>query len=174
MRKKSIITFGAFTYGAEKISVTSFGEGANLNIGKFCSIADGVAVFLGGNHRSDWVTTYPFGHICEDVFGSNSYNGHPSTKGDVTIGNDVWIGSGVSIMSGITIGNGAVIGAMSHVVSDVGDYEVVGGNPAKHIKYRFDRETIDNLLELKWWDLPTEKIKSIVGLLCSKPKKTIR
>jgi len=169
-KQSPLMKVGAYTYGTENVAVLAWGEGAKLEIGKFCAIGTGVSIFLGGNHRVDWATTYPFGHIHTDVFGGSEIKGHPATKGDVIIGNDVWIGTGVSIMSGVTIGNGAVICARSHVVKDVGDYEVVGGNPAKHIKFRFDKETIDNLLELKWWDMTVEEIREMVPLLCSKPK----
>jgi tetrahydrodipicolinate N-succinyltransferase len=105
-------------------------------------------VFLGGNHRVDWISTYPF----EKQIGSN---------GDVNVGNDVWIGHGVTIMSGINIGDGAVIAANSHVVRNVEPYSMVGGNPAKLIKYRFDKTIIDCLLELQWWDLSEDIKKEI-------------
>jgi virginiamycin A acetyltransferase len=76
--------------------------------------------------------------------------GHPGTKGNVIIGNDVWIGSNVTIMSGVTIGDGAVIANNSHVVKNVEPYTLVGGNPAKLIKYRFSKEQIEKLLKIKW------------------------
>lgn len=72
--------------------IEQFGEGAKLKIGSFCSIAEGVVVFLGGNHRADWITTFPFGHIFQEDLGGEEIVGHPMTKGDVMIGNDVWIG----------------------------------------------------------------------------------
>lgn len=84
---------------------------------------------MGGNHRTDWLTTYPFGHIHKDIFTNFSGVGHPATKGSVVIGNDVWIGTNVTIMSGVSIGDGAVIANNSHVVKDVLPYSIVGGNP---------------------------------------------
>ena len=84
--------------------------------------------------------------------------GHPSTKGDVTIGNDVWIGSNVTIMSGVTNGDGAVIANNSHVVKNVEAYSLAGGNPAKLIKYRFTPEQIEALLKIKWWYWDDAKI----------------
>jgi acetyltransferase-like isoleucine patch superfamily enzyme len=113
---------------------------------------------LGGNHNSDWVTTYPFGHIHQNIFNTFNGEGHPATKGDVIIGNDVWIAANVTIMSGVTIGNGAVIANNSHVVKNVDPYSLVGGNPAKLIKYRLTPEQIKKLLEIKWWERHYEKL----------------
>ena len=159
---------GEYTYGAkEYIKTRSWGEGAQLKIGKFCSIADNIEVFLGGNHRVDWFTTYPFGHIHEDVFTTFSGEGHPQTRGDVIIGNDVWIGSKVTIMSGVTIGNGAVIAAQSVVVKDIPDYTIVGGNPAQIIKKRFPDNIIKHLNYLSWWDWDIKKINQHLPVLCS-------
>jgi len=152
-----------FSYG--KPNVKWHGQG-NLYVGNFCSIANGVTIYLGGNHRTDWVTTYPFGHIHTDLFPHHG-QGHPSTKGDVRIGNDVWIADNVTIMSGVTIGDGAVIANNSHVVRDVEPYSLVGGNPARHIKYRFRPDQIKRLLELKWWDWSDEKIRHFIPLMCS-------
>ena len=81
----------------------------------------------------------------------------------------MWIGENSMIMSGITIGHGAVIAANSHVVKNVDPYTIVGGNPAREIKKRFDNQTIDLLLELQWWYLPLESIQKIYLLLCSQP-----
>lgn len=158
-------TVGAFTYGAQHIQV-AFGGQAQLHIGKFCSIATGCTVFLGGNHRTDWITTYPFAHIHQDVFPCQN-PGHPATRGDVIIGNAVWIGSRVTIMSGVKIGDGAVIAANSHVVKDVPPYSIVGGNPARVIKYIFPPETIDKLIAYAWWDKSVEEINRIIPILCS-------
>lgn len=166
---KSTITVGRFTYGKNNIDIKQWNEGAALTIGAFCSIAENVQVFLGGNHRTDWITTFPFGHIHHGELGGKDIEGHPATKGDVTIGNDVWIGTGTTIMSGVTIGDGAVIGANATVVKDVNPYEIVGGNPAKHLKYRFSKEIIALLLELQWWKLPVENIRKIAPDLCAAP-----
>jgi virginiamycin A acetyltransferase len=89
--------------------------------------------------------------------------GHPSTRGDVIIGNDVWIAENVTIMSG----DGAVIACNSHVVKDVEPYSIVGGNPAKFIKYRFTQEQIEWLLKIQWWKWSPEKINENVHLLCN-------
>ena len=122
---------------------------------------------MGGNHNSDWVTTYPFGHINQNIFNTFNGQGHPATKGDGIIGNDVWIAANVTIMSGVTIGDGAVIANNSHVVKNVEPYSLVGGNPAKLIKYRFTPEQIAKLLEIKWWEWDDEKINTFLPLLCN-------
>ena len=160
-----MLQFGKYSYGEPIILFES--SGAKLYVGNFCSIAENVKIFLGGNHNINWITTYPFGHINKKTFNLFNGDGHPTTKGDVIIGNDVWIGNNTTIMSGIKIGDGAVIAANSHVVKDVKPYELIGGNPAKHIKYRFTKEQIDKLLKIKWWDWTDEEINKFVPLLCS-------
>lgn len=163
----SLITVDAYTYVSSHMYIKEFGEGACLNVGKFSSIADNVIIFLGGNHRVDWITTYPFNQLYFDTFGAQDIVGHPATNGDVHIGNDVWIGSNVTIMSGICIGNGAVIATGSVVTHDVEPYSIVGGNPAKHIRYRFEQETRKALEKLRWWDLDVAEIKELVYDLCA-------
>ncbi len=128
---------------------------------------------LGGNHRIEWSTTFPFGHIFRDELGGENIVGHPVTKGDVIIENDVWLGNRVTIMSGVRIGNGAVVAANSTVVKEIGDYEVWGGNPAKRIKERFSREIIYDLQSLRWWDMNIETIRKIAPLLSQPPTKEL-
>jgi len=158
---------GKYTYGKENIKIYSWGENTKIRIGKYCSIATNCHIYKGGNHRIDWITTYPFGHIHKETFKKYNGFGHPMTKGDVVIGNDVWIAANVTIMSGVTIGDGAVIANNSHVVKNVEPYSLVGGNPAKHIKYRFEKEQIDELLKIKWWEWPESKVDDASPLLCS-------
>ena len=163
---------GKYTYGGHNnININYWGEGTWLDIGSFCSIASNLTVLLGGNHRTDWATTYPFGHINTNIFNNFNGVGHPQTKGDVIIENDVWIGSNVTILSGITIGNGSCIANNSVITKDVEPYSIVGGNPAKLIKHRFDQETINSLLELKWWDLDDFHINEMSPYLCSEDFK---
>jgi acetyltransferase-like isoleucine patch superfamily enzyme len=153
---------GRFTYGDPL--VLEWGEGMTLTVGSFCSISANVTILLGGNHRGDWITTFPFNVIFEEF---THIEGHPSSNGNVIIGNDVWIALNTLILSGVTIGDGAIIAANSVVTKDVEPYAIVGGNPAKKIKNRFDSKTIEDLLKIQWWNWELEKIKSTVPLMLS-------
>jgi acetyltransferase-like isoleucine patch superfamily enzyme len=169
----SAVEIGRYTYGYEGITVREWGEGAALKIGSFCSIADGVVVMLGGNHRTDWITTFPFGHVFTAEFGGEDIVGHPKSNGDVVIGNDVWVGRHSTLMSGVRVGDGAVIAANSTVVKDIGAYEIWGGNPAKMIKSRFDEEIVARLIRLSWWTWDESKIKKVSHLLSGFPSMEI-
>jgi acetyltransferase-like isoleucine patch superfamily enzyme len=160
-----IYQIGDFTYGRPRI--IAFGKDTKLKIGKFCSISANVKIFLGADHRIDWVSTYPFPALSKKWPEARGVKGHPTSKGDVIIGNDVWIAEGAVILSGVKIGDGAVIGGQSVVTKDVAPYAVVSGNPAALIKKRFDDETIEKLLAIQWWNWPIEKIRKNVHLLCS-------
>ena len=161
-----LLRVGYGTYGAESLKIHSWDNSTRIRIGKYCSIADNVHVFLGGNHDINRITTFPFG-LGDEVIGDRP--GNAKSNGDIQIGNDVWIGSHASIMSGVSIGNGAVIAAFSHVVRNVADYEVVGGNPAKHIKFRFNEEIILQLKLMAWWDWKPTKVMENRDLLCTQP-----
>lgn len=165
---------GDYTYCSpdRPVQVIYYGEKAKLKIGKFCSIAADVKFFLGGNHRVDWVTTYPFSVIFKD---GSFTDGHPISKGDIIVGNDVWIGEGAAIMSGVKIGSGAVVAAGSVVTKDVPPFAIVGGNPANLIKFRFDDDKIGELLKISWWDWPLDKIvKRLPTLLSSNIEEIIK
>ena len=169
------IEVGEYTYGYNHIKVAEVPQEANIKIGKFCSFADeGIIFHTGGNHRTDWITTFPFGGIHRDIFNSRSDEGNVATKGDIIIGNDVWIGKHAKIFSGVTIGHGAVIGAYTVVAKDVPPYSVVVGNPAQVKKKRFSEEDIEFLLELNWWDWAVEKINEYAPLLCSSDLESLK
>lgn len=158
-------TVGKYTYGSP--DVFSFADKTRLIIGSYCSISDRVTILLGGNHRLDWATTYPFSFFPVDWPEAAGIKGHPASKGDIVIGNDVWIGFGAIILSGVTIGDGAVIGAGSVVSRDVSPYSVVAGNPAVQYRKRFSDPVITRLLKMRWWDWPEEKVRANIHLLCS-------
>jgi virginiamycin A acetyltransferase len=133
--------------------------GDRLVIGKFCALARGVKFIMNGaNHKLDGFSTYPF-----QIFGNGWEKVMPQPgelpyKGDTVIGNDVWMGYEATIMPGIQVGDGVIIAAKSVVVSHVLPYTVVGGNPARPIRQRFDDEVIQSLLAIAWWDWSIEKI----------------
>ena len=160
-----LFSIGEYTYG--RPTICSFDDGTRLTIGKFCSISDKVTIILGGNHRTDWVSTFPFPDLTDQWPQAKSIQGHPKTKGDLIIGHDVWIGHGATILSGIRIGSGAVIGACSVVTRDVAPYQIVAGNPAEIIKSRFSPEVCEQLLVKAWWKWPVETIKKNIDTICS-------
>lgn len=156
---------GKYTYGTPIILIFNVAKFSDLEVGAFTSIALNTTIILDGEHRKEYVSTYPF-----DAIFLGKYKAVFS-KGPVKIGNDVWIGEGALILSGVTIGDGAVIGARTVVRGDVPPYSIVLGNPAKVVGYRFEKKDIDRLLKVKWWDWDIEKIKSFIPLLFSKDIK---
>ena len=147
--------------------VLGYGSYIGLNscifgkVGRYCSIGGNVNVINGNHPTSDFVSTHPaffstfkqagFTYVSKSCFQELKY-ADQKMKYDVVIGNDVWIGHGVTILGGITIGDGAVIAAGAVVTSNVPAYSIVGGVPAKIIKYRFCQSDIDFLCNFKWWD----------------------
>ncbi|AHG42362.1 acetyltransferase [Pseudomonas syringae CC1557] len=153
---------GVGTYGIPDI--VDFGDDSVLRVGAYTSIAEGVKILLGGEHRTDWITTYPFPAMVEQVADILDY---APSKGDVVIGSDCWICANATIVSGVTIGHGAIVAAGAMVVRDVAPYSVVGGNPCKFIRWRFDEDIRQLLLQAAWWDWPVEEVKSVARTLCS-------
>lgn len=155
---------GAHTYGRPRLRFPE--SGGRLAIGRFGSIADGVELLLGGNHRTDWVTTYPFPAFAAAWPGAAGRSDF-HTGGDITIGHDVWLGSQCMILPGVTIGHGAVVAARAVVTRDVPPYGIVGGSPAKLIRMRFDDATVARLLKAAWWDWPEGAIAAALPRLMS-------
>jgi acetyltransferase-like isoleucine patch superfamily enzyme len=156
---------GDHSYGFPKIRW--WGEKAHLTIGRFCSIADQVEIFLGGNHHSDWVTTYPFPSFPKQWPKVPRLNPVAPARGNVSIGSDVWIGAGVAILAGVTIGHGAIIGARAVVTADIPPYSVTVGNPGRVARLRFSAMQIAGLLQTAWWDLDDAAISELSPLLMS-------
>lgn len=170
--KNPAIVIGDYTYYDDPENSEDFERnvlylfpfiGDKLVIGKFCAIARGVRFIMNGaNHKLSGLSTYPF-----QIFGNGWESAMPKRgelpfKGDTVIGNDVWLGYEAVIMPGVKIGNGAIVAAKSVVTGDVPAYGIVGGNPAKLIKKRFDEDTIVALQTLAWWDWPVEKITAAI------------
>ncbi len=131
-----------------------------LIIGRFCSIACGAKfLFNSANHAMGSLSTYPFPLFFQEWGLEKSRVAEAwDNKGDIVAGSDVWIGYEAVILAGVTIGDGAVIGARAVVTKDVPPYTIVGGVPARAIRRRFPEETVEELLRLKWWDWPPERI----------------
>ncbi|HEX9173406.1 MAG TPA: Vat family streptogramin A O-acetyltransferase [Telluria sp.] len=169
------IEIGDYTYYDDPDGVQNFENnvlyhfpfvGDRLRIGKFCAIARGVKFIMNGaNHQMDGISTYPF-----FIFGNGWESAQPAAgelpyKGDTVIGNDVWIGYDALIMPGVTIGDGAIIAARSVVTADVPPYTLVGGNPARVVRARFDAECVRRLLAIAWWNRPADWISKHLDLI---------
>ena len=151
-RRKLSCKIGEFSYCDKSVYVGN----PKTTIGKYCSIGRDVAI-APGMHPSEFLSSSPYFYC--DFLGWRENDEYKEMTTPCAIGNDVWIGHGVFIKDGITIGDGAIIAAGAVVVKDVEPYSVVGGVPARLIKYRFDDKTIKELLELKWWDMDEKIVK---------------
>ena len=162
-----LATIGKWSYGNPKIFRWDWSS--KLIIGNFCSLGPDINIYMGGEHRVDWITTsqLPSTQFSDVFYNAKDIKNFSVSNGDIKIGHDVWIGGGVTILSGVTIGTGSVIAAGSIVVNDVEPFTISGGNPNKEIKKRFDDKTIKKLLDSKWWNLSDKNINKISRLLCS-------
>lgn len=162
------ITIGDFTYAhleyleGERVLRSlvpySFGN-RRLTIGKFCSIGFGTQFISPyANHQMNSLTTYPFWHIFSDQETIEPWLEGAELKGDTVVENDVWFGRESTVMPGVHIGDGAIIAARAVVTQDVPPYAIIGGNPGEIIRYRFNAETIQELLAIQWWNWDVEKI----------------
>ena len=158
-------TVGAHTYGAYTVHAGP-GDRAALRIGAYTSIGEGVEFALGGNHRADWVSTFPF-RVAFGLPGAHE-DGHPRSERDIVVGNDVWIGHDALVLPGATIGDGAVIGARAVVTKEVRPYAIVVGSPLREVRRRFDDEQVRALLRIRWWEWPDEVVRERVAQLSSR------
>jgi len=141
-----------------------------LVIGKFVQIAHGVRfITSSANHAMQGFSTYPFDNFlmtsettADDIVSMFEKAGN---RGDTVVGNDVWIGMDATVMPGVVIGDGAIIGSKSVVTADVEPYAIVAGNPARPIRKRFDKATIEALQTIRWWDWPIEKIEASMEVI---------
>jgi acetyltransferase-like isoleucine patch superfamily enzyme len=136
------------------------GVGANVNVGRYASIAHGVQFHAGEEDRSEQIAQFP-------LRARLGAGGEPRVRADIHVGPDAWIAQGAIVMSGVTIGAGAVVATRAVVADDVAPYEIVGGVPARRIGQRFSDEQVAALLRIAWWDWPVETIKARVDDLCN-------
>jgi len=158
-------TVGTASYGMPIVHDNN--EGSTLKIGAYCSIASNMQILLGGQHRTDWVSNYPFPFFFQmDAQYREEYI-KGGSRGDVVAGSDVWLSANGIILSVLTIGHGAVIANGGVVSRDVEPYAVMADNPAKLIKWRFDEATRNDLLAAAWWGWPQEEISKVLDKLCT-------
>ena len=152
------VLIGSHTYGVSLANILLFKASDSVTIGNYSSFARGVLIIASGEHNYKSVSNYPFyAHYLDRGVEIDTFS-----KGEVVIGSDVWVGANSIILSGVIIGDGAVVAAGSVVVKDVQPYSIVGGVPAKLIKYRFCPETISRFLKIKWWNWSSEDIELFV------------
>lgn len=170
----NISEFGKYVFLGENVSIVNSqiddfsyvnknSQIKNTSIGKFCSIGPNVQIIL-GKHPSTFVSTHPMFYANNKPFKTFSDKTYIDEYDNVKIGHDVWIAEGVLIPSGVTIGNGAIITARSVITKDVEPYSIVGGIPAKHIKYRFENEIIKKINDSEWWNWDIEKLREKFNL----------
>lgn len=151
-----LVTIGDYSYGP--IDVYTYGaKGEGLEVGKFCSIAKDVKFVLGGNHKTNCLMTFPV----KNKFGKEKEN-ESLTKGKIVLEDDVWIGVGSTILSGVRLGEGCVVAAGSVVTKSFPSYAIIGGNPARIIKMRFDEKVL-NKLETSAIKISSIEAKDIIG-----------
>ncbi|HEX2893691.1 MAG TPA: CatB-related O-acetyltransferase [Marmoricola sp.] len=156
------LKYGVASYGVPTI-IDHPHENCSLCVGNYTSISPDSTIVLGGEHPTDRLTTFPL-RIILNIPGA-WHDGFPAESRDTIIGSDVWVGARATILSGARIGNGAVVAAGSLVAQDVPSYAVVGGVPARVIRFRFNADVISQLEELAWWDWPEHTIREAAEVL---------
>jgi acetyltransferase-like isoleucine patch superfamily enzyme len=163
--RRGHIVVGIGTYGTPNLYDYTSRNKPSLTIGNYCSIAGEVTILVEGNHRAEFVTTFP---IAEILVKSDSKISTNLDDGPVSIGHDVWIGFGATIV-GCSIGNGAVVAAGSVVVRDVRPFAIVGGVPAREIRRRFPDDVCEALEKIAWWELDKNEVITLAPSLLREP-----
>lgn len=146
---------GRETFGVHRASFLNCTADTPVEIGAFCSVGPDALFLCEADHPIRTASSFP---LQSRIFRSKTNQQYLTSKGPIRVGHDVWIGARAIILSGVTIGHGAVVAAGGVVARDVPPYAIVAGNPARHVKWRFDEETVRGLLEIEWWNWPMEKI----------------
>ena len=171
VRIKRLVKAGRVTIGPHSLAYCAptirdyMLDNTRIDIGDYCSLSASATIHIGGKHAIDAVTTYPH-RILWQMEGAGR-DGFPTPTGDSWIGSDVWFGDQVLMLSGIRVGHGVIAGTGAVITKDVPDYAIIGGNPARVLRYRFTEEQIAALLEIAWWDWPEEEVRRAVPLLTS-------
>ena len=150
------VTVGRHTYGVTWRKILFPKKDSPLNVGAFCSVAGDVLFMCSGQHLTESATSFP---IHSRILKQSDPVENGGKPGGITVGNDVWIGHGAIILPGVEIADGAVVGAGAVVTRNVPPYAIVGGSPARLIRYRFSEDIIAKLLSIQWWHWDDEKIK---------------
>lgn len=158
-RLPDYVKVGRGTYGVTRNTFQGLSPAAPVEIGNFCSIAGDAQIFCLAGHPTHLASTFPF----RTMLWGTGENRDAVAAGPVVIGHDVWVGARALIMNGVTIGDGAIVAAGAVVTRDVPPYAIVGGSPARLIRFRFSSDIVERLRALEWWHWPDERIRAFEG-----------